>query len=93
MTITTKGGAVYTLAYRDFDGAGTRLGISRKGGPDDPEDTNKPMLPDTWYRVAIMTPLPPEIASRVQMVLDPVEGDADPIVRFSTPVMSVVGVL
>jgi hypothetical protein len=93
MTITTKGGAVYTLAYRDFDGAGTRLGIRRQGGPDDPEDTNKPMLADTWYRVAIMSPLPPEIATRVQMVLDPVVDDVEPVVRYSTPVMSVVGVL
>jgi hypothetical protein len=93
MTITTKGGAVYTLAYRDFDGSGSRLGIIRRGGPDEPAESNRPMLADSWYRVAIMTPLPPQIASRLQMILDPVEGDIDPVVRYSTPVMSVVGVL
>lgn len=93
MTISTKGGAAYTLQYRDFDGAGTRLGICRHGGPNDPEHTNKPMIPDTWYRVIVMTPLPPEIATRVQMILDPVDGDLMPLVRYSTDVMSVVGVL
>lgn len=93
MAISPKGGAVYSLEYRDFNGSGNRLDISPNGGPDDPEAMNKPMLPDTWYRVAVMTPLPPEIASRVQMILDPVEGDADPVVRYSTDVMSVVGIL
>ena len=51
------------------------------------------MTADTWYRVAMLTPLPPEIGTKVAMVLDPVDGDADPVVRYSTTVMSVVGVL
>ena len=50
------------------------------------------MAADTWYRVAMLTPLPPEIGTKVAMVLDPVDGDADPVVRYSTMVMSVVGV-
>ena len=51
------------------------------------------MAEDTWYRVAVLTPLPPEIGTHVAMVLDPVDGDTEPIVRFSTLVTSVVGVL
>jgi hypothetical protein len=51
------------------------------------------MAEDTCYRVALLTPLPPEIGTRVAMVLEPVERDADPIVRYSTVVMSCVGVL
>jgi hypothetical protein len=93
MVVTTKGGAVYSIDYRDLDGAGKRLSVLRRGGPDDPSATNKPMVEDTWYRVAVLTPLPPQIGTRVQMVLDPVEGDDDPVVRSSTLVMSVVGTL
>ncbi|MBW4041195.1 MAG: hypothetical protein HIU86_03575 [Acidobacteria bacterium] len=93
MTVTTRGGAVYSIDYRDLDGAGLRLAVLRHGGPDDPPETNKPMSSDTWYRVALLTPLPPEIGTQVAMVLDPIEGDADPIVRYSTTVMSTVGVL
>jgi hypothetical protein len=93
MTITTKGAAVYSIEYRDLDGAGNRLAIRRHGGPDDPPETNKPMDADRWYRVALLTPLPPEIGTLVRMVLDPVEGDADPVVRISTVVLSVVGLL
>ncbi len=84
---------MYSIEYRDFDGSGDRLGIMRKGGPDDPEDTNKPMFPDRWYRVNVLTPLPPEIGSTISMILDPVPGEDDPIVRKSTMVMSTVGVL
>jgi hypothetical protein len=93
MRITTKGGAVYSIAYRDLEGAGQRLAVRRHGGPDDPPETNKPMDADRWYRVALLTPLPPRIGTRVQMILDPIEGDADPVVRYSTLVMSVVGTL
>jgi hypothetical protein len=93
MTITTEGGAVYSLEYRDLDGAGRRLAVKRHGGPDDPPETNKLMVEDRWYRVAVLTPLPPQIGTRVQMVLDPIEGDLDPVVRSSTMVVSVVGVL
>lgn len=91
--MTTQGGAVYSIAYRDLHGAGQRLAVLRHGGPDDPPETNKPMREDTWYRVALLTPLPPQIGTQVAMVLDPVEGDTAPIVRYSTTVMSVVGVL
>ena len=90
MTLRTRGGAAYSIEYRDLDGAGLRLAILRHGGPDDPPETNKPMAADTWYRVAMLTPLPPEIGTKVAMVLDPVDGDADPVVRYSTMVMSVV---
>ena len=93
MTVTTQGGAVYSIEYRDLDGAGMRLACSRHGGPDDPPETNKPMAPDRWYRVAMLTPLPPQIGTSIAMVLDPVEGDAEPVVRYSTTIMSVVGVL
>ena len=93
MTVRTQGGAAYSIEYRDLDGAGQRLAVLRHGGPDDPPETNKPMAADRWYRVAMLTPLPPEIGTRVAMVLDPIEGDQDPIVRYSTMVMSVVGVL
>ncbi|MDP9116100.1 MAG: hypothetical protein M3O28_02335 [Actinomycetota bacterium] len=93
LTVRTKDGAVYSLGYRDVDGMGERLAALRHGGPDDPPRTNKPMAADQWFVVAMLTPLPPEIGSRMAMVLNPVEGDADPIVRYSTTVMSVVGVL
>jgi hypothetical protein len=93
MTITTKGGAVYSLEYRNLDGSGQRLAVKWHGGPDDPPETNKPMVEDRWYRVAVLTPLPPHVGTRVQMVLDPIEGDLDPVVRSSTTVVSVVGVL
>jgi hypothetical protein len=93
MTVTTRGGAVYSIDYRDLDGAGQRLAVCRLGGPDDPPGSSKPMAEDTWYRVAVLTPLPPEIGTHVAMVLDPVDGDTEPIVRFSTLVTSVVGVL
>lgn len=93
MTIRTQGGAAYSIEYRDLDGAGDRLAIKRHGGPDDPPETNKPMLADRWYRVNVLTPLPPEIATTISMVLDPVEGDEDPVVRKSTMVISTVGAL
>jgi hypothetical protein len=93
MTVTTQGGAVYSIDYRDLDGRGKRLAILRHGGPDDPPESNKPMDADRWYLVSVLTPLPPEIATQVAMVLDPVEGDEAPIVRYSTMVMSVVGTL
>jgi hypothetical protein len=93
MTVTTKGGAVYSIDYRDLAEGGKRLSILRRGGPDDPAETNAPMVQDTWYRVALLTPLPPQIGTRVQMVLDPVVGDDDPVVRTSSLVMSVVGTL
>jgi hypothetical protein len=93
MTVTTRGGAVYSIDYRDLDGTGQRLAIMRRGGPDDPPETNKPMLADRWYQVNVLTPLPPEIGTKVQMILDPNQGDAKPIVRIPTMVMSVVGVL
>jgi hypothetical protein len=93
MSIRTQGGAAYSLEYRDLDGAGKRLAILRHGGPDDPPETNKPMDAGRWYRVALLSPLPPEIGTNLAMVLDPVEGDTDPVARYSTMVMSVVGVL
>jgi hypothetical protein len=93
MTVTTKGGAVYSIDYRDLDGAGKRLAIRRDGGPDDPPESSKPMAAGRWYQVNVLTPLPPEIGTQVRMILDPVEGDTDPLVRVSTTVMSVVGVL
>jgi hypothetical protein len=92
-TITTKGHAVYSIEYRDLDGAGQRLAVRRHGGPDDPPETNKPMQADRWYLVAMLSPLPPEIGTRVRMILNPIEGDTDPVVRVSTTVMSVVGTL
>jgi hypothetical protein len=93
MTVTTKDGAVYSIEYRDLDGAGTRLACRRAGGPDDAPESPRPMIADRWYEVATLDPLPPAIAARLAMVLDPVDGDADPIVRYSTVVMSVVGTL
>ena len=93
MRISTQDGAVYTLDYRDLQGSGARLTIMRHGGPDDPPRTNKPMIADRWYLVNVLTPLPPEIATTMQMVLDPVEDDTDPVVRHSTVIMSVVGSL
>ena len=93
MTIRTQGGAVYSIEYREFDGSGTRLGVQRHGGPDDPPQTNKPMLAGRWYRVNVLTPLPPEIGTTISMVLDPIGGEQDPVVRRSTMVMSTVGVL
>lgn len=93
MVVSTQGGAVYSLQYRDFDGSGTRLGVRRSGGPDDPVETNKPMRADTWYRVNVLTPLPPEIGTRVAMVLDPIEGDTEPVVRYTTMIISVTGIL
>jgi hypothetical protein len=92
MTVTTAGGAAYSIEYRGLDGAGKQLSVLRKGGPDDPPETNKPMAADRWYRVTMLTPLPPEIGTKVAMVLDP-DGGTDPIVRYSTTVMSVVGTL
>jgi hypothetical protein len=71
MTIRTKGGAAYSIDYRDLDGTGPRLAVWRHGGPDDPPETNKPMDADRGYRVSLLTPLPPEIATQVAMVLDP----------------------
>lgn len=93
LTVRTKDGAVYSLEYREVDDVGERLAALRHGGPDDPRTTNSPMAAATWSVVAMLTPLPPVIGSRMAMVLDPVESDADPIVRYSTTVMSVVGVL
>ena len=93
MTVTTQGGAVYSVEYRDLDGTGNRLAVLRHGGPDDPPETNKPMAPDRWHRVTLLTPLPPEIGTQVAMVLNPIEGDAEPVVRYSTMVVSTVGVL
>lgn len=93
MTVTTMGGAVYSIEFRDLDGAGRRLAISRNGGPDDPPETNKPMRADTWYEVSVLTPLPPEIGTHVRMILNPIEDDPDPVVRQSTVVVSVVGLL
>lgn len=52
MTITTKGHAVYSIEYRDLDGAGRRLAVRCYGGPDDPPETNKRMRADRGYRVA-----------------------------------------
>jgi hypothetical protein len=93
MTVTTQGGAVYSIEYRDLDDTGRRLAIRRQGGPDDPAATNKPMLAGVWYQVDVMTPLPPEIGTRVRMILDPIDDGTDPVVRVSTRVMSVVGLL
>jgi hypothetical protein len=93
MIVTTQGGAIYSIQYRYNEGKGRGLGIKRHGGPDDPPETNKPMTADRWYRVAILVPLPPEIATALLMVLDPIEGDQDPVVRRSTTVISVVGTL
>lgn len=93
MALTTRGGAVYSLEYRDLTGSGARLAVLRRGGPDDPPETNKPMAQNTWYRVATLTPLPPEIGSKVAMILDPIDGDQAPIVRYTTTVISTVGLL
>ncbi|WP_375406949.1 hypothetical protein [uncultured Amnibacterium sp.] len=93
LTVRTKDGAVYSLDYREVDDVGERLTALRHGGPDDPPTTNSPMAAGRWFVVAMLTPLPPVVGSRMAMVLNPVEGDADPIVRYSTTVMSVVGVL
>ncbi|MFD1720696.1 hypothetical protein [Amnibacterium endophyticum] len=93
MTVRTQGGAVYSIEYRDFDDTGRRLGVLRHGGPDDPSGTNKPMREDTWYRVNVLSPLPPEIGTQLRMILDPMEDDPDPVVRQTTMVMSVVGML
>ena len=92
LTVRTKGGATYSIEFRDVRSAGKQLSVLRHGGPDDPPETNKPMAADRWYRVTMLTPLPPEIGTKVAMVLDP-DGDTDPIVRYSTTVMSVVGTL
>ena len=92
MTVRTAGGAAYSIEYRDLDGAGKQLSVLRHGGPDDPPETNKPMAADRWYRVNLLTPLPPEIGTKLAMVLDP-DGDTEPIVRYSTTVMSTVGTL
>jgi hypothetical protein len=92
MTVRTAGGAAYSIEYRQVGGAGRQLSVLRHGGPDDPPETNKPMDADRWYRVTMLTPLPPEIGTKVAMVLDPSD-DTDPIVRYSTTVMSVVGTL
>ena len=92
MTVRTAGGAAYSIEYRNVSGAGKQLSVLRQGGPDDPPETNKPMEADRWYRVTMLTPLPPEIGTKVAMVLDP-DGGIDPIVRYSTTVMSVVGTL
>lgn len=93
MTVRTQGGAVYSIEYRDFDGAGTRLGTRRRGGPDDPPETNKPMVADRWYRVSVLTPLPPEIGTTISMILEPLDDGREPVVRRSTMVISTVGVL
>ena len=92
MTVRTAGGAAYSVEYRDVSGAGKQLSVLRHGGPDDPPETNRPMAADRWDRGTLLTPLPPEIGTKVAMVLDP-DGDTDPIVRYSTTVMSVVGTL
>ena len=93
MTVRTRGGAVYSIEYRDFDGSGSRLGILRQGGPEDPEETNKPMREAVWYRVNVLSPLPPQIGTMLRMILDPIEDDPDPVVRQTKMVMSVVGTL
>ena len=92
MTVKTAGGAAYSIEYRGLPGAGKQLSVLRHGGPDDPPETNRPMAPDRWYRVNLLTPLPPEIGTKVAMVLDP-DDEVEPIVRYSTTVMSVVGTL
>lgn len=92
MTVRTAGGAAYSIEFRHLPGAEGRLAVLRHGGPDDPPETNKPMDADRWYRVEMLTPLPPEIGTKLAMVLDP-DDDTDPIVRYSTTVMSVVGTL
>lgn len=51
------------------------------------------MAENQWSRAAVLTPLPPVIGTRVQMVLDPIEGDRHPVGRSSTTVVSVVGLL
>jgi hypothetical protein len=41
----------------------------------------------------MLSPLPPEVGTRLRMILNPIGGDTAPVVRVSTTVMSVVGTL
>lgn len=91
MTVTTRDGTGYVLEYRDLDGSGKRLAICRMGGPDDTRD-GRPMVVQHWYRVSVLTPMPPELGSRMHMILDPQE-DVPPVVRTSAMVVAVVGLV
>lgn len=96
LIITTKESAVYAFEYRDLDGNGERLAALRRAGPDDHDGlsaTGGPMAARRWYPVSVLEPARPRIAGPMVLVLDPLEPGAAPIVRRTSTVLSVVGML
>ena len=96
LAITTKEEAVYDFEYQDVDGNGERLSTRRRTGPDDHDSHDSsggPVVERRWYRVSVLTPMPPRIGDAMTLVLEPTKPEGPPIVRHTSIVMSVVGTL